>query len=75
MNRYDYAELLAAALSPAATNADLAALAEWCDRYGDCWNGEAYDISDADQLSGCRMLYPLYQESGEELKIIAYEIR
>ena len=76
MNRYSFKELLSAALSPAATDADLPALAEWCDRYGSCWNGEAYDISDEDQPSGSRMLYPVYREIREdEFEISGYEIR
>lgn len=46
-------------------------LACWCYAYGNCWNGECYDIDDGYSL------YPVYGEPDEDgdAEIIGYEIR
>ena len=76
MDRYSYDELLAAALAFPPKAAALAALADWCDRYNPrSWNGECYDISDADQPTGSRTLWPIYSVSEDDPEIVGYEIR
>lgn len=75
MNRYQYAELLAKATRPDATDEDLFALGSWMQVYGDdYWNGECWDISDEGQPSGSRLLYPISTEDDDE-DYSAYEIR
>ena len=72
---YMYEELLNKALeNPTKENLD--ALALWCDVYGNCWNGECYDISDIGDPSGSRLLFPIYGEPDENdcYPIIGYRI-
>lgn len=70
IGRYDYQELRAAAIEDRTPEA-LAALAKWCDLYGDCWNGEGWDIDDG------YTLFPVYGEPDEdgEVEVIGYDIR
>ena len=73
--RYMYEELLNKALAhPISEN--LEALVELCYMYGNCWNGECYDISDIGAPSGSRSLYPVFGEPAEDgiIEIIGYEI-
>lgn len=45
ITKYDYAELVAAALAPEATKEDIELLAKWFTNFGwDFWNGEFFDI-------------------------------
>ena len=76
MNRYSYEDLLKTALENE-TAENLKALANWCERYGNCWNGESYDISDIEAPTGSRSLYPVFGEPNEfgDYEIVGYEIR
>lgn len=64
---YDYKELREKALN--GTQADVNALGDWFEKYGDrYWNGECYD---ADGFS----LYPIYKEIAEdEFELTGYRI-
>lgn len=70
-NRYDYQELEKKALSANATAADIQALAEWFNQYGnDFWTGECFTIDSN------HFLYPIYREVGEdEFEVDGWEIR
>lgn len=77
MDTTNYKELLTKALKEPTTE-NLESLANWCDRYGNCWNGECYDISDIGAPSGSRLLYPVYSEEPDKYDnypIVGYEIR
>lgn len=67
-NRYQYAELRAAAIAEP-TSENLAALGEWFESYGmDNWNGEYYD-ADGYQLR------PIYKEIEEDIfEVTGYEL-
>lgn len=70
IRRYDYSGLRAAALETRTPEA-LAALAQWCSLYGNCWNGCCWDIDDGYSL------IPVYSEPDEDgdVEIISYDIR
>lgn len=71
-NRYEYAELRAAALAPEATKEDRLALLEWFDRYDTAdWNGEYYDMGDGYRL------YPVCEldEENDQYDVVDAEIR
>ena len=75
MTKYDYAELLARAIAPDATDDDLFALGSWMQVYGmDYWNGECWDISDPDKPTGSRLLVPIRTDDDDE-DYSRYEIR
>ena len=62
-HRESFHELLAAAISPDATQRDIDALGMWLRDYGTAyWNGEYYDASDAGDPTGSRRVYPVYEE-------------
>ena len=72
MNRYDYAELRAAATADGATEQAVNALGEWFERFGETlWNGEYYDADD-----GLR-LFPVvaWDDEADQGEIIGYEFR
>lgn len=76
MSSYDFLDLANKAIS---TNAeqDIAALAEWCDRYGETlWNGECYDVSLPDEPTGTRSLRPIYGAEDEDgnFPIVGWEL-
>ena len=68
---YDYAELVAKALSADATQEDINNLGEWFSHHGtEYWNGEYYEIDSTHSL------YPIYTEIAEdEYEITGYEVR
>lgn len=74
MSRYDFTELATRAINDE-TPENLRALAEWCESYGNCWNGECWDVSLPDEPTGTRSLYPVYEEQADEIFIIGYELR
>lgn len=58
---YNYKSLVAAALAPNATQADIDALGEWFRAYDQRdWNGECYYVD------ATHRLYPIYREIGED---------
>ena len=71
MNYYSYEELSQKALAAGASQADVDALGEWFQQYGEkYWTGECFQI-DADNS-----LFPIYTQIGEdEFEITGYEIR
>lgn len=78
-NEYSFEELYQAATAPDAQQIDVDTLGEWADRFGDCWNGECYDVSHPHlEPSGSRELWPIYRihldEDGEigEVEIVGY---
>lgn len=71
MNYYSYMELREKAMETRA-QADIEALADWMQHYGDCyWNGETYYIDDEYRL---RPIYDLVDEENEEYEIVGWEI-
>ena len=72
INYYSYKELRAAATAPGATQADINALGEWFNRYGDrYWNGEYYDAENDLKL------YPVIEWDAEieQGTVTGYELR
>lgn len=70
VDRYSYAELLAAATKPDAAQIDIDTLGAWFSAYGEAyWNGEYYDAD------GCR-IRPVYDwdEETDQGDVVAYEI-
>lgn len=67
---FDFDELAAKALETR-DPADLAALGEWFERYGnEYWNGECYTIDSSHDL------VPVYEEVElDDFQIVGYEIR
>lgn len=70
MNKYMYAELEAAALNPCATQAEINALGEWFQQYGeDFWNGQSWTV---DEKKGIHIA-PIYREIEEDdFEIVGY---
>lgn len=70
VNYYSYKTLIAKCRKNA-SKANVNALGEWFDRYGQTyWNGEYYSC-------GLGNLYPIYEEDieNEQLKVVGYELR
>ena len=64
---YNYKPLVAAALSPNATQADIDALGEWLHAYDrDSWNGECYHVDATHQL------YPISRVGYEDYDIVGH---
>lgn len=75
---YDFAELIEKATGLDAQQIDIDTLGAWFDQYGrDYWNGECYDASKADEPTGTRSLYPIYDwdEELDQGTIVGYELR
>lgn len=69
-NRYNYAELEAAATAYNAPKEAIDALGEWFNNYGmDFWNGEFFTVSESRGL----FLYPVYKKNGyDDLEVMGY---
>lgn len=76
INYYSYEELLAAAIAPDATQEDVDALGEWCERFGHfCFNGYCWDVSSPDEPTGTRSLHPIYNFELPDAPVVGYELR
>ena len=78
INYYSYQELRAAATAPGATQADIDALGEWFNRYGErYWNGECYDCSAPGEPTGTLSLYEVikWDEEADQGQVVGYELR
>lgn len=66
INAYSFKDLRAA-VDKDPTDENLEALALWCETYGNCWNGEEYDVSiPGEEPSGSRALRPVYRFEKEQ---------
>lgn len=69
-SRYSFEDLKAKALAPNATEDDVDRLGDWFESFGQhFWNGECYDID------GDHGLFPVYEQNGEDLDLVGYEVR
>lgn len=75
INRYNFSDLLDAAIAFDAPQEAIDALGAWFERYGNrYWNGECYDASLPGEPSGTRELYYLYRydKKCDELEEVGY---
>lgn len=68
INEYSFLELRAAVDADRNNAEAIADLVKWCERFGDCWNGERWDVSiPGKEPSGSVTIKPVYRFEAEEV--------